>query len=82
MAGISYIGKFAVKTSDEKKEMRQKIVDYVKTESKKGHFPTWRDIQDKFRINILHYFTGIREIYAMSGVALANRKGLTESSYG
>jgi hypothetical protein len=76
LAGIFYIRKFATKTPKEKKEMRQKVVNYIKAEAKKGHFPTWRDIQNKFRINILHYFRGIREIYATSGVKLSNRKGL------
>ena len=75
-AGIPYIRKFATKTPEEKKEMQQKIVNYIKAEVKKGHFPTWRDIQNKFRINILHYFRGIREIYATSGVKLPNRKGI------
>lgn len=76
LAGISYIRKFATKTPKEKKEVRQKVVSYIKTEAKKGHFPTWRDIQNKFRINILYYFRGIREIYATSEVKLSNRKGL------
>jgi len=76
LAGISYIKKFATKTPKEKKEMRQKIVNYIKTEAEKGHFPTWRNIQNKFRINILYYFRGMREIYAISGVKLSNRKGL------
>jgi len=76
LAGISYIRKFATKTPKEKKEMRQKVVNYIKTEAKKGHFPTWRDIQNKFRINISNYFREIREIYATSGVKLSNRKGL------
>jgi len=76
LAGISYFRKFATKTLKEKKEMRQKVVNYIKTEAKKGHFLMWRDIQNKFRINILHYFRGIQEIYALSGVKLSNRKGL------
>jgi hypothetical protein len=75
-AEIPYARKFATKTSEEKKEMQQQIVNYIKSEAKQGNLPTWRDIQNKFRINILHYFRGIREIYATSGVNLPNRKGL------
>jgi len=75
-AGIPYARKFATKTSEEKKAMQQQIINYIKFEVKQGNLPTWRDIQNKFRINILHYFRGIREIYATSGVKLPNRKGL------
>jgi hypothetical protein len=75
-AGIPYARKFATKTSEEKKEMQRKIVNYVKTKAKKGYFPTWRDLQNEFRINILHYFRGMQEIYTTSGVNLPNRKGL------
>lgn len=77
-AGISYTRKFATKTSEEKKEMRQEVVNYIRAEAKDGRFPTWRDIQRKFGISILHYFEGMREIYATSGVKLPNRKGLKE----
>jgi hypothetical protein len=76
LAGITYIRKFATKTPKEKREIRQKVVNYIKTETKKGHIPTWRDIQSKFKINILHYFRGMQEIYAMSELKLPKRKGL------
>jgi len=76
LAWIRYNRKFATKTPKEKDEMKKKIFDYIRTEAQKGYFPTWRDIQNKFRTNILHYFRGIREIYALAGVKLSNRKGL------
>ena len=76
LAGIPYAKKFAAKTPKEKNEMRQKIVNYIKREVQKGSYPTWRDIQNKFRINILHYFRGMREIYKASEVEIPSRKGL------
>lgn len=76
LAGIPYAKKFATKTPKEKDEMKKKILDYIRTEAQKGYFPTWRDIQNKFKISILHYFKGIREIYLASKVAMSPRKGL------
>jgi hypothetical protein len=76
LAGISYASKFANKSPEEKKEMQQKIVNYVKAEANKGHFPTWRDLQNEFRINISYYFEGMREIYLASNLHLSKRKGL------
>jgi hypothetical protein len=74
--GITYARKFATKTSEEKKTMQQQIVNYVKSEAKQGNFPTWRDLQNVFRINILHYFSGMQEIYTAAGVKMPRRKGL------
>lgn len=75
-AEIPYARKFATKTPEEKKAIRQQIVDYVRFEAKQGNLPKWRDIQNKFGINILHYFEGMREIYTASGVKMLRRKGL------
>lgn len=75
-AGISYASKFANKSPEEKREMKRKIVNYMKAEANKGHFPTWRDLQNEFRINISYYFKGMREIYSASNLDLSKRKGL------
>ena len=77
-AGIPYARKFATKSPEEKKEIQQKIVNYVKSEANKGHFPTWRDLEDEFRIGILHYFDVIQEIYSTANVDLLNRQGLKQ----
>ena len=75
-AEIPYARKFATKTPEEKKAIQQQIVDYVRFEAKQGNLPKWRDIQNKFGINILNYFEGMREIYTASGVKMLRRKGL------
>jgi hypothetical protein len=80
LAGVCYDRKFATKTPEEKKEMRKRIVDFVKTEAKRKHFPTWREIQNSLSINILHYFDGIQEIYLAAGVVMHPEKGLKVSS--
>lgn len=76
LAEVPYARKFATKTPKEKEEMKKKILNYIKTEAQNGYFPTWRDVQNKFKVNILHYFKGMQEIYLMSKVTLLPRKGL------
>lgn len=77
MAGLTYKRKFASKTPEEKEEIRKAIIEFVKESSKNGIKPTWRQIKDKFRINIKAYFrNGIAEIYKLANVDLGSRKGL------
>ena len=77
LAGIPYIRKFAAKTSKEKEEGRQRIVNYVRAEASTGYLPTWRDIENELSVAVLNYFKGMREIYQVSGITLPNRKGLS-----
>jgi len=77
LAGLTYKRKFASKTPEEKEEIRKAIIEFVKESSKNGIKPTWRQIKDKFRINIKAYFrNGIAEIYKLANVDLGSRKGL------
>jgi len=49
-------------------EKQRKIIEYVKEKSKNGCFPTYREIEKKFRIRFLVYFKNIYELYDKSNV--------------
>lgn len=50
-----------------KEKTREKIIDYVKNSVKKGFYPTWKDIEEKFNIHYVTYFSSIVEIYKKAG---------------
>lgn len=80
LAGVPYNRKFANKTFEEKAEVRERIVDYLKKSDKMGHFPTYREIKTEFKINIGNYFKGgLREIYDVARVKLPSRQGLSKT---
>lgn len=57
-----------------KEKFREKIIAFVKEEIKKGHFPTHKEIQRRFRCLVkLHFPGGIREIAQLAGIKY-NRK--------
>lgn len=52
-----------------KEKFRKHIIAFVKEEIKKGHFPTYKEIQRKFRCLVkLHFPGGIREIAKLAGI--------------
>lgn len=66
LAGIKYNRKFATKTLEEKELIRNKIINYIKKQRQKEYSPKWREIEQKFKINILNYFKNMKEIYRAS----------------
>jgi hypothetical protein len=71
---------------DEKiQKVRGRVTGYIKKEAKKGHYPTVKEIQRRFGINILVYFKNIFEAYEEASVSYPAHKGrmggrrLTES---
>jgi transcriptional regulator with AAA-type ATPase domain len=58
----------------DKEKFKEKIISFVKEENKKGHFPTYKEIQRRFRCLVkLHFPGGIREIAKLAGIKY-NRK--------
>lgn len=62
--------KFAQKTEQEKKEVRRKIINYVKEELNKNRFPGKREIQRRFNIRFYDYFDSIANIYEFSEIGV------------
>jgi hypothetical protein len=67
LAGIKYNRKFANKTLEEKKLMKQKIIQYFAEKIKNGYYPTYRDIRSIFHTDLRYYFKNIEEIYQKAG---------------
>jgi len=63
----------------DKEKFKKSIIDFVVEEVKKGHFPTHKEIQRRFRCLVkLHFLGGIREIAKLVGVKY-NRKFATKT---
>jgi len=63
----------------DKEKFNQRIITFVKEEIKKGHFPTYKEIQREFRCLVKLYFPGgIREIAKLAGIKY-NRKSATKT---
>lgn len=63
-----------------KENLKNSIITFVKEEIKKGHFPTYKEIQKKFRCSVKLYFPGgIREIAKIAGIKY-ERKFATKTS--
>jgi len=64
----------------DKEKFKKRIITFVKEEIKKGHFPTHKEIQRKFRCLVkLHFPGGIREIAKLAGIKYY-RKFATKTS--
>lgn len=59
LANVPLIGRLR-----DREELKEKIIKYVQSEAKKGHFPTYEEIDRKFSTNLNHLFSGIREVYS------------------
>jgi hypothetical protein len=63
----------------DKEMFKEKIIAFVKEEIQRGHFPTYKEIQRKFRCLVkLHFPEGIREIAKLAGIKY-NRKFATKT---
>jgi len=63
----------------DKKKFRQRIINFVKEENKKGRFPTYKEIQREFScLPKLFFPGGIREIAKLIGIKY-NRKFATKT---
>jgi hypothetical protein len=49
--------------------LANQIIEYVKNEAKRGRYPTYYEIEKKFRTNVKTHFKGIREVYKLANVA-------------
>lgn len=50
-------------------EIRKLLIDYIKNETSNGHYPTRREIQNKFRVSLSPVlFKGIKELYEKTNV--------------
>ena len=45
------------------KKVREELIQYIKEETKKKHFPSRREIESKFKIKLDSYFKGINQLY-------------------
>jgi len=67
LSGIKYNRKFANKTPEERRMMKNKILEYVKRKLKSGYYPTYRDIRTGFQIDFRNYFRNINAMYKEAG---------------
>ena len=68
------ISNYRMSRNFDKEKFKKRIITFVKEEIKKGHFPTHKEIQRKFRCLIkLHFPGGIREMAKLAGIKY-NRK--------
>jgi hypothetical protein len=67
LAGIKYKRKFANKTFEEKKLIKQEIIKYTKEKLQQGHYPTYQDFQQDLLVSPLNYFNNLEEIYRKAG---------------
>jgi len=67
LSGIKYNRKFANKTPEEKKLIRQKIIQYTKRKLQRGYYPGYRDFREDLSVSPLNYFSSIEEIYQKVG---------------
>lgn len=51
-----------------KSRLREAILRYIQSEARKGRYPTYMEIEEKFHINIRTHFSGIREAYWLANV--------------
>lgn len=50
-------------TTKSKTHLKEEILEYIRVEVAKGHYPTVMEIEEKFRTNMRTHFSGIREAY-------------------
>jgi hypothetical protein len=67
LARIKYNRKFANKTPEERRMMKNKIIKYIKDKLKNGYYPTYRDIRNRFQTDFRNYFKNINEMYQEAG---------------
>ncbi|MDI6591985.1 MAG: hypothetical protein QME61_03580 [Patescibacteria group bacterium] len=76
---VERLSNYRMSRKFDKEKFKQRIINFVKEENKKGHFPTYKEIQRKFRCLVkLHFPGGIREIAELSGIKY-NRKFATKT---
>lgn len=56
------------------KRLRHEIIGYVKDCAKYDKYPTVREIQRKFKVNLLSYFKHIFQVYELAGVKYPEHK--------
>ena len=67
LAGLKYNRKFANKTPEEKKSIRQKIIKYFAEKLKNKYYPGYCEIRSLFHTDLRYYFKNIDEIYQQAG---------------
>ena len=55
-------------TAKSKKCLKDKILEYIRAEVAKGHYPTFMEIEEKFRTNMRTHFSGIRDAYELANI--------------
>jgi len=52
-----------------KKRLKKQILEYIRTNVAKGHYPTFMEIEEKFHTNMRTHFSGILDAYEQAGIA-------------
>src|SRR3989344_1199681 len=52
-----------------KEEIKKLLINEIKLETTKGHFPTVRELQNKFGIRLYNFKQNIKELYVEAGIA-------------
>ncbi len=61
---LNYKGK---RPQNSKQKLRNEIIFFIKKETKKGYFPSKRELQNKFHCGLIGKENGIKELYAEAG---------------
>jgi hypothetical protein len=56
------------KPSGTKHEIKKLLIKYIRDETKKKHYPSRREIENQFKLNIDTMFVGIEDLYNAAGV--------------
>jgi hypothetical protein len=51
-----------------KEKVRIILINYVKQETKRNHFPLFKEMERKFKIHFTTYFKNLKELYKHSGI--------------
>ncbi len=64
-----FVPAFRITSEEDKRKLRQEVVEYVREEIKASHYPTVQDINDQFGFRLIRHFEGgIKEIYELADV--------------
>jgi len=55
-------------TAESRRKLRKNLLRYIKSEAKKGLYPTHTELEKKFHTNIRTHFSGIEEAYRLANV--------------
>ena len=62
-----------------KDEIRNLVLNYIRNQVKIGKYPSYREIKEKFGVNLNFYFLSILDAYKMIGINLIDKRNIFTS---